>query len=324
MPVTITAGITFSGGGLTMEFAPPSTATAGWWAGGSTGSTVQRITFATDTASTSVRGPLSGSFTDQAATGTLTYGWYAGGNNPPSSTVGRITFASDTNTASVRGPLNRSVRQLAASTTDTYGWFGGGYTTNNTSAVSRITYATDTATATGVGPLSYTSYNMTATGTNEYGWFAGGFAPGPARVVSTVSRITYVSDTNVAIDRGPLSEANRAMAAVTDSTTYGWFGGGYLGITPTPPYVTSVVNRMTFANDTAALSSRGPLTVRRQLLSAAFDNTNGWFGGGYVNSGGGSRSTVDRITYATDTATASVRGPLNAAVYSTSTTSGVQ
>ena len=42
--------------------APPAEATAGWYGGGrapSSVSTVQRITFATDTATASVRGPLS-------------------------------------------------------------------------------------------------------------------------------------------------------------------------------------------------------------------------------------------------------------------------
>ena len=321
MSITITGGISFSGG-VGIVAPPPSEATAGWYAGGSPAtSTVQRITFATDTATPTVRGPLSGSFGNQGATGTFTYGWYAGGNNPPSSTVGRITYASDTNTASVRGPLNRAVRALAATTTDTYGWFGGGYSpSSETSLVSRITYSTDTSTAIDVGPLSYTSYNIAATGTDTYGWFAGGFAPGGARALSIVNRITYVSDTNTASVRGPLSVNKRAMGAVTDSTTYGWFGGGYAP----PNNPTSGVDRITYATDTATASVRGPLTLARQLLSAACDSTNGWFGGGYLNGGFGNSSTVDRITYATDTATASVRGPLIQATNGTSSTSGVQ
>jgi hypothetical protein len=330
MPVTITAGITFSGGGLTMEFAPPSQATAGWWAGGSPStSTVQRITFATDTATATGRGPLNGPFYGQGSTGTFTYGWYAGGFAPGGVTVSkvdRITYATDTDTASVRGTLDRVVYNLAAVTTDTYGWFGGGYNVSNSpvSSVSRITYATDTSTATGVGPLSAEQGAPAATGTNTYGWFAGGFAPGPARVISIVSRITYVSDTNTASVRGPLSQAARGQAASTDSTTYGWFGGGYIYIGPPFGQVTSGVERITYATDTVTARVRGPLTVARQLLSAAGNSTDGWFGAGNVSGGGGNRSTVDRITYATDTATASVRGTLIQAINTTSTTSGVQ
>ena len=325
MSITITGGISFSGG-VGIVSAPPSQATAGWWAGGSpTTSTVQRITFATDTETATSRGPLNGPFYGQGATGTFTYGWYAGGA-PGVSKVNRITYASDTASASVRGPLDRVVYNLAATTTDTYGWFGGGYNVSNSpvSSVSRITYATDTSTATDVGPLSAVQGAPAATGTDTYGWFAGGFAPGPARVISIVSRITYVSDTNTASVRGPLSQAARGQAASTDSTTYGWFGGGYIYIGPPFGQATSGVERITYATDTVTASVRGPLTVARQLLSAAGNSTNGWFGGGYVNGGGGNRSTVDRITYATDTATASVRGTLIQAINTTSSTSGVQ
>jgi hypothetical protein len=101
-----------------MEFAPPSVATAGWWAGGSPAtSTVQRITFATDTATASVRGPMSvGRSALAASTDNSTYGWFSGGfgfpyNLPNYSitTVDRITYATDTVTAGVRGGLNQPV-----------------------------------------------------------------------------------------------------------------------------------------------------------------------------------------------------------------------
>ena len=49
------------------------------------------------------------------------------------------------------------------------------------------------------------------------------------------------------------------------------------------------------------------------------ENTAAWFGGG-----GATVSTVDRITYATDTATASVRGPLSLARYQLAAASGLQ
>ena len=52
---------------------------------------------------------------------------------------------------------------------------------------------------------------------------------------------------------------------------------------------------------------RGPLSAVRYYLAAAGNSTDGWFGGGLP----GPVSTVNRITYATDTATASVRGPLS-------------
>jgi hypothetical protein len=66
MSVTFNGAFTFSGGGFTATLAPPSTNTQAWFGGGVTYSggpvyysTVDRITYATDTATASVRGPLS-------------------------------------------------------------------------------------------------------------------------------------------------------------------------------------------------------------------------------------------------------------------------
>ena len=100
--------------------------------------------------------------------------------------------------------------------------------------------------------------------------------------------------------------------------TAAWFGGG------AAPGSVSTVDRITFATDTATASVRGPLSGDRHYLAAAGNTTDGWFGGGYVSPGGVSRSTVDRITYATDTATASVRGPLSLTSYFFAAASGIQ
>jgi len=285
---------------------PPPENTAAWFGGGSTPSsvtTVNRITFATDTATASVRGPLSVARQGLAAVGNTTDGWFGGGLllSPFSilSRVDRITYATDTATASVRGPLSSAIFNLAAVGNTTDGWFGGG--NGPVSTVQRITYATDTDTASVRGPLSSARYALAAAGNTTNGWFGGG-KPGP---VSTVDRISYATDTATASVRGPLSAATYLLAAA-GNTTAGWFGGGY---TPNyPNSITSTVNRITYATDTATASVRGPLSLARKGLAAAGNTTDGWFGGGIVAS---FFSTVDRITYATDTATASVRGPLS-------------
>jgi hypothetical protein len=152
---------------------------------------------------------------------------------------------------------------------------------------------------------------LAAAGNDTDGWFGGG-SPGP---VSTVSRITYATDTATASVRGPLSSANRYLAAAGNQTD-GWFGGGF------PNY--STVDRITYATDTATASVRGPLSVGRYKLAAAGNTTDGWFGGGQVSGLGDAVSIVDRITYATDTTTASVRGPLSLARNLLAAASGIQ
>lgn len=323
MSITITGGFTMAGGGFTLVAAPPpSEATAGWYGGGyltnvpTIYSRVDRIIYATDTATASVRGPLSIAKFKTAATGNSTNGWFAGGfassPNFNLSSVDRITYATDTVTASQRGPLTQIVTQEAATSTTTDGWFGGG---SSRSSVERITYATDTATASLRGPLSQARYSLAAAGNTTYGWFGGGYASGVT--VSTVDRITYATDTDIASVRGPLSAGQKYLAA-TGNITDGWFAGGSYPML-------SVVQRITYATDTATASVRGPLSLARSYLAASGNETAGWFGGGAAYSGSWTDyTTVDRITYATDTATASVRGPLSLARDGHGGSSGIQ
>ena len=156
--------------GFTFTPPPPPENTAAWFGGGgATVSTVDRITFATDTATASVRGPLSSVSQALAAASNLTDGWFGGGLNPafsPStlSRVDRITYATDTATASVRGPLSSARYSFAAAGNETNGWFGGGIEPWTVSTVDRITYATDTATASVRGPLSSARGYLAAAG----------------------------------------------------------------------------------------------------------------------------------------------------------------
>ena len=86
----------------------------------------------------------------------------------------------------------------------------------------------------------------------------------------------------------------------------------------------SNVQRITYATDTAATSTRGPLNAARYALGGASNATDGWFGGGRPSAVSANLSTVSRISYATDTATASVRGPLSAQAQSLAAAGGIQ
>jgi hypothetical protein len=266
---------------------PPSESTAGWYAGGSFPSptffsSIDRIIFATDTATASVRGPLPVATVQFYASGTTEYGWFGGGTttSPSVSTVNRVTYVTDTATASSRGPLT-SARYNLASTSDgsTYSWFGGGQPQQ--SRVDRITYATDTATATARGPLSLARMYLNATGTTSYGWYIGGYVP----TVSRIDRIDYANDSVTASVRGPLSSARyagagavtatasirgplvtqRTYGAGTNSNTYGWFAGGLTG---DPAAFSSIVTRITYATDTATSTNRGSLSTNRNRTPA--------------------------------------------------------
>jgi hypothetical protein len=320
MSVTFSGAFTFDGGGLTLTL-PPSQPTASWAAGGYpplTRSTVNRITYATDTATASIRGPLVGNNEAAAGTGTMTYGWFGGGYTASGyiSRIERITFATDTATATARSTLSNSPGGLAASSdTTTYGWFAGGDVggpagSGNRSTVQRLTFATDTAGTTSKGPLSQARSQFNGMGTSSYGWFGGGSVPAS---VSTVDRIDYANDTATASVRGALTSAVYGAAASSDGTTYGYYIAGI-------PY-TSVTQRVTFATDTATTTTRGPYFASIYGGSGSGNDTYGYV---TAANAGSPISTVGRITYATDTATASERGPMTYAAFNVASTAGIQ
>ena len=254
---TITAGVSFSGG-FTFTEMPPNTNTEAWFGGGYGSSafrtTVDRITYATDTATASVRGPLTAARYELAGVGNTTDGWFGGGRSPSGggSRVDRITYATDTATASVRGPLSAERSGLAAAGNTTDSWWAGGWDTYYSSMVNKITYATDTATAISRGgfPGAAAAREYIAAAGNTYdGWWGGGIKADGS--TCRVDRITYATDTAASVVRGPLSLARRQLSA-TGNSDYGWFGGG-----ASDP--TSRVDRITYATDTNTASTRGPL-----------------------------------------------------------------
>ena len=313
-------------GGFAYTVGPPTQATAGWWMGGSpSGEVIYRMIFATDTAAQSFRGSLFNKNVQWAGSSfTFDYGWLAGGlpTGTSGSVVQRLTFASDTSGMSVRGPLQNPRYSLSGTGNTDYGWFGGGRTIGGgylpVSYINRITYASDSSLSSIRGPLSSARSALASTGTTTYGWFGGGAMAGYV-ITTTIDRVTYATDTAAAPSRGRLSSATYGLAACTDSSTYGWFGGG---VDPGPAYAQkSSVQRITFATDTTTASMRGPLSAIAGRLASTASNTYGWFGGGW--NGPAYLSTVNRIEYANDTTTASVRGPLASASYTLSGLSGI-
>lgn len=309
-----------TGAGVTFTAPPPATQTDGWWAGGSTYSIVQRITYATDTATASQRGSLPYIVWYGAGVGTDSYGWFGGGYANPGgipfallSTLNRITYAADTSTTTTRGSLSiaKYMGGTGAVGNSTYGWFNGGGAfspvVRGISNVDRMTYATDTATASARGPLSSGRYTLASVGNSNYGWAVAGYKSG---TLSTIDRIDYSNDTATASVRGPLNASKYQTAGSSDGTTYGWIGGG----SPN----TSAVARIDYSNDTGTATARGPLTVARGGLSSTGNRDYGYYTGGNPPN-----TTVDRITYANDTTTSSARGPMILGLAQMSAASGI-
>jgi len=304
----------------------------GYIAGGQNNSTgvaaVYRIDFATDSATASVRGPLTRAVDGAAAVSNASYGWFSGGtiNGAPSlaasSRIDRIDFANDSPTTAIARSRLSDGRVFAGGVSNAaYGWFGSGGANYGPapngefqSNIDRLDFANDSVAASIRGPLTISTNSRAATGNTNYGWFAGGSVAGPGTpaYISTTSveRIDYANDLVSSTRRGNLA-VGRGDPAATGNADYGWFGGGYSS-TPSP-FVTNLksrIDRITYSNDSpAAASPRSPLSFARHSHSASGNAAYGWFSGGYTSSGA-RVSSVDRMEYTNDTVTTSVRGPL--------------
>ena len=81
----------------------------------------------------------------------------------------------------------------------------------------------------------------------------------------------------------------------------------------------SSIDRVDYSNDTATGLSKGSLTQEKKVGGGVSSDSFAYFGGGRLDFGGPSPwnllSTVERVNYLNDTATALVRGPLIANRY---------
>ena len=291
-------------------------ATVGYFGGGATPSkvkTVDRIDYSNDTATAVAKGPLAGTFgamVGRGATGSSTFGYVGGGNDPfgKISLVSRLSYFNDTANAVAKGPLSAAKKYLAATGNNSFGYFAAGETPaspGSISTVDRINYANDDVIASPKGPLSAARNSLFATGNLSFGYFAGGMGNPLPPYQTTIERTDYSNDTATASPKGPLT-VGRQNAGATGNAEFGYLGGGNI-----PGNNSSVVDRVDYSNDTVTAPSKGPLSLARGFLDATGNASFGYWGGGHPNP----YSTVDRVDYSNDTATAVAKGPLTQARY---------
>jgi hypothetical protein len=295
----------------------------GWFGGGTNNpsttqyATIDRIDFSNDLATASPRAGLSGGVKEPGATGNSNYGWWAGGETPTNtSRIDRLDFSNDSAAISTRGPLTGTKYWVIGTGNSNYGWFAGGKVPGGarTSGVDRVNFSNDSTTASPRGVLTAVRYAMGATANSNYGWWGGGSpagSPAASQTRSTVDRIDFSNDAATASPRGVLS-ASRYQLAATGNSNYGWFGGG--SSTSIPGFYT-LVDRITFSNDSVVALSRGNVLSGGRYLPGATGNSDyGWFGGGRVPSTPSFvTAAVNRINFSNDDIVLSSRGPLSLA-----------
>jgi hypothetical protein len=299
----------------------------GWFAGGMptltsplvSMSSVERITFASDTTTASSRGPLSVGRTQLGATSNSDYGWFIAGfryditPNATTAIIDRIDYGNDTVAAIQRGNAAILKRAIAAVGNHNLGWHGGGIGPASIfSRISRITYASDSVSS-GTRAPGLSFYAFDAVTDQFFGWFGGGSNSftSPSPITSGIRRYDFSNDTVATSALASRMSQTRNYYATIYSNSYGWFAGGQTTPSATPKV--SRIDRLDYSNDTTNLSVRGPLNVVFAMTAGSSSNYYGygWFAGGRSAPSTISTTYVQRVTFNDDTVTASYRGNLN-------------
>ena len=267
--------------------------------------------------------------------GTKDYGYFNSGYSPSKTTIERIDFSSDSTNLLAKGTTTAARYSSGASGNRSYGYIAGGTQPSYMSTVDRIDYSNDTTTAAPKGPLTQTGSHIASSGNGDYGYHMGRYN---GSVRSTIDRIDYSNDTPTASPKGPL-DSGVWSGGGSGNTSYGYCMGG--NTTAGDPSNISRIQRLDFSSDSSTTSYRGNLTQTRNAVSAMSSRESnlettqssttsqslvpatrtesgattpigtdyGYFAGGY---GGSPISTIDRVDFSNDTATASARSPLAA------------
>ena len=298
----------FSDGSTTTNPAslPPATPTpqtvqvptpdTGYFGGGGTiptgtyYSTMDKLTYSSDTTAAIPSANFPTNRADHGATGSSTAGYFGGGSFS-STRMDKTTYSSDTTAAVPGANLSLGRGSLAATGNSTHGYFGGGSFTYST--MDMTTYSSDTTAAVPGANLSLGRGSLAATGNSTAGYFGGG-SPGPAGQ-TTMDKVTYSTDTTAPLPSTGSLSVSRYNFAATGNSTHGYFGGG------DPSFVRTIVDKITYSSDTTAPVPSAFLvgTFGRRIHAATGNSNAGYFFAGAPVSDG-----TDKINYSTDTTTA--------------------
>ena len=311
-------------------------------------STIDRIDYANDTTAQTAKGPLEfGVSSNNVGLHNTEYGYTLGGSTSPSVTFTsynqRLEFANDTTTTAPKGNLSQNKNYGAGAGNQSYGYYSGGGTPSRISSVERLDYSNDTTALAPKGPLSRIVNEHDAAGNADYGYHAGGWDPS-SPYSNVTDRIDYSNDTAVALIKAILAYPGKHGPTTTGNTSYGYWTGGYGNTTNS--------YRLDYSSDTTQMSVKGkrtrfsqngcgtssranamPLTltsgdtVRGTPVISGPSSGYAYYAGGSASGGSptpiyGGTSTIDRVDFANDTATASVRCVMSLRrEYSTATSS---
>ena len=289
--------------------AATSSLTAGYFSGGQPGfTTVDKITYSTDSVQTVFSSFLPSFEIQHAGTGNSLAGYFTGGSVSVSNTD-KITYSTEISSVVPSAILNPGRFNHAAAGNSSAGYFTGGLTSPGgllLSTTDKLNYSTETISTLPGAALPNTIYVHGASGNASESYFAGGFS---SSYLSIAQRLTYSTETTALVP-GAFLVIPRSSNA-TGNTLNGYFGGGQTS----PSTYASSIDKINYSTDTRTQVTTATLTARGYMGAASGrDNglygqtvqsietqNTGYFGGGAIP---GVSSTVDKISLAVDTTAA--------------------
>ena len=275
-----------------------------------------KISITTDTNSVvpSAQLPWNMGGDDGFNTPSTTISYYAGYQR---SRVYKLTYATEAQSSSPTGTFaagpngDNGFVYMAAVGNDTTGYFAGGDAGSDTSKIQKITFSAETfANLPATGNQPSARNRQSTVGTPTRGYFVGGMQGSSSK--SSATRMEYSTDTTTTIPNANEAYFSRGS---TGNDIAGYFTGGISGPHNGFTGGESPTDKLTYATETFAVipslagspnglpSYWGP--GERRGLSGSGDKESGYFAGGlYPAPGtpGDMRSWVDKIDFATDTA----------------------
>ena len=311
--------------------------TLGFLMGGSPGplSNVDKVIYSSDTYTRVPACDLSDARFNQSAFGNSTHAYCVGGYAVQNfSSVDKIVISSETGSRAPTGNLNIA-RRIASGLASS----SNGYTANGIpaagSTVEKYNYSTDSHALT---PSAYSQYSPSGVlfargsvssysngNTSSIAFpvqqFTTGFQPGPyvgysvagneaGGQRSMIDKLDFATDTSSTIT--PFVRNGSSSNGMASLSTYdkGYLAGG------AGPNVATITKLM-FASDSNS-NIPANLNTSRYGVSGSGNNTQGYFYGGQP---GTQVSTVEKMTYSTETLSVLSGSPLSAVVYGSSTMS---
>jgi hypothetical protein len=216
-------------------------------------------------------------------------GYMAGGNTGSGTTniIRKTTFATDAQSTAASNLSVLLVNAGGMANSGVAGYVGGGFDAtngNNYTSIEKLSFPAESR--------SILSGTLSGGGQGWCGWANSGVAGYLAHNFN-VNKISFPSDTVSSVSGG--MGVQRAYAgAMANSGTAGYVASG------APAYATSI-NKFTFPTDTRSTLGATVSAGREGLSGMANSGTAGYWGGGFAYSPDRTFTTVDKLTFASDT-----------------------